>query len=657
MTGRSVDRLKVIKHGISSAPWIRSPAVYVDVLFNLTDINPMNADAIASLLYEISNPYCGNPTGTLTVLRMMESLEGKIKKVLGQKSIMMDELDYHRAPGSSIRGSAMASSKASRASLAVSHRFKKIFDSDILNDVGYDFLGGARKKGIGVRQLSIERFKTRALLENQKYFKSEAASGAGEGEKASRLVSSRLSYLSPAIVSTGRGESYNMLRNPFHFDQKRAAVAAILSLKPDAAGAGKDKLNPNTGFGSSYDASRMRGITKEEMKENIMNSLSLAKLGVTFMDPDEFDKRHSFEAEKNQNSKRRSRKVEISTSLGALSKASTDKIEVEDNMTTRGRTNTILERDDLSSVASEILSNFSRSDKELFSDPKIKTIDAFDLNNNQHNIVSRFLNVRKDKTLKDVMKKMPNQIRSLFLSDTPITNKHWIKHKEETGVDIFKSSIHSAMIYFNYEMLNRIEVFKGFKKSRTTGEMMLREPRFVLITEEDLISAREKGHTLICRMRPYHNAMLGFGHKPRLSLPVFDEHFLISPLKSRADDESLPSSVSPYIDRISDPARLNKTGTSALQRIVETSMLENVVMSEYLATVTVQQTNDVTKFGTKFGGKLAAQSTAPAIGSNPRDVLRSLSDGSPTPSAANDQRASTEEFVGRKKGTGMGGDY
>ena len=42
----------------------------------------------------MSNPYNGNPSGTLTSLKMVEALEGKIKGILGEKQRSMDELNH-----------------------------------------------------------------------------------------------------------------------------------------------------------------------------------------------------------------------------------------------------------------------------------------------------------------------------------------------------------------------------------------------------------------------------------------------------------------------------------------------------------------------------------------------------------------------------------
>lgn len=626
MTGRKIDRSKLISQGISSAPWIRSAAVYVDVLFNLTDISDASAGSLTGLLYEISNPYCGRPTGTLTVLSMMESLEAKIKKVLGRKIPSIDELDYAYSAGSSVRGSAVASSKGSRPSIQLNKRFKKVFDSDILKNVGYDFLGGRRRKGVGVRQLSLEDFRSRVLQENEKHFKPGAAAGTGKGTKASRIVDTRPSYLSVSRIDTGVGKSFPIGRRPFSPLLCRRASSAILALKPAAAGTGKDRLNPNPGFGRTWSPDKNQDITKRQLAQNEIDSVTLAQLGITLMDSDEYSKRRSFERERSDNTKKRNKKVEASALFGASTKLVTDAIEDEDKMTTRHRALRLQERVDLSPIASAVLSNFARSDKHIFSEPKVRTIEQFDLDKNPHSIVDRFLKIRKDKTLKDVMNKMPNQVRSIFMSKDPLTKNKWFAEKRENNIDVFADPQRQAMIYFHYQMLNRIEVFKGFKKSLSTGELMMQEPRFVLLTEEDVVRAAKEKQTLVCRMRPWNSAMLGFEHSRRLSLPIYDEHFVISPRKSRGEEGTVPEKRM-FIKEISDGRGLNTRGAAALQKIVEISMLENMILPEYMATIFVQQRSNITKFGTDFGATKDEETTKSSTGVSATAALKSLSVG------------------------------
>jgi len=179
------------------------------------------------------------------------------------------------------------------------------------------------------------------------------------------------------------------------------------------------------------------------------------------------------------------------------------------------------------------------------------------------------------------------------------------------------------MMYFNYQMLNRIEVFVGYRRSKVTGERLLNSPRFALMTKEIIEEAARTGNTLLCRMMPYDNAMLGFSHKKRLSLPVFDRHFTLSAKNATSiDDEETVSESNLFVSRLAESGDLNSIGLSSLRTIVETSVLEDTAVSDYITTATVQQPDGPTKFGTRFGA--TRTKTKSTTGTPVSEVLKTL---------------------------------
>ena len=619
MKGRRIDRAKLIQSGISSAPWVRTPAIYADVLFNLTDIGSNKASEIAALLYEMSNPYNGNPSGVLSVLKVTEALEGKIKDIVGQKQRNMDEWDY--SVSDNAQGSRVSGGKAARPAIELNHRFKKVYDSDILKGVGYEFLAGNRRSGVGIRRLSVEQFRSRMLLEAKRHFTAKVASGAGKEEiKFSKV---KVAYLAPAVVRTGKNESYNLIRNTFQSRIHHNAMTSILSLKPSVGGTGKDKLNPNVSFSSAYDDSRENDITREEVVANLMDSVALASVGVSFHSLDDYKKKGDFDRQTLGKGETGKKRINSITLLGPTVKMTTDteaEVVISDEDL---KVKEFFEKEDLSPIASAILSQFATANDNLFAkNKKVKTIKAFDPANNK-NILERFVDKRKNKTKKDIMSNIPNQIKSLFLTKTPAVRRNWIKFKKDTGIDVFADPRQGAMLYFNYQMLNRVEVFVGYRRSDITGERMLRDPRFALMSQEILDEAIEKNRTLLCRMSPYRNAMLGFGHNERLSLPIFDEHFLVSSGKRGSTGEEERVSTSRlFINRISHGDGMNNQGMKDIRTIVETCMLEDTAASEYVTTAIVQQPMHATKFGTEFG---TGESVKPEVGGmSSIDVLSTL---------------------------------
>ena len=615
LNGRRSDRVAIIEGSISSAPWVRTPAIYSDVLFNLTTIDENKASQIGALLYEMSNPYNGNPTGTLTALSMIESLEGKIKNVLGQKQRSMDELN-HSVLGAP-QGSKVQGGKSFRSAIELTHRFKKIFDSDILKGVGYDFLSGVRSGNIGVRHLSLEQFGNRMVSENNRHF------AAGAGQSAPGLERLRISYVAPAVVTTGGGMEFDLLAETFNRKLHQTALSAILSLKPDVGGKGKSKLNPNVSFAAAFTDGEENDISREEVISNVMDSITLAKMGVSIIDVGEYDRLIAIDASPNIDSDIGGLTIPSSKLFGSTLNITTDPVGIVDVAAEELETTAFTQREDLSPIASAVLAQFSAANSNLFSkNVKIETIDYFSLSSSR-SIINKEARKRSGVSRKKMISKLPNQIKSLFSQRGSGTNKNWLAVKKRTGIDVFADPRSLAMIYFNYQMLNRIEVFVGYERSRITGERMMNSPKFSLMTNEALRGATKTGKTLLCRMMPYDNSMLGFSHKERLSLPVFDRHFTLSARNAtNIDDEEAISESNLFVARLAEAGDLNNQGVATLKAIVETSILEDAAVSDYITTATVQQPDGPTKFGTRFGAtRTKSKSTT---GSSVNEVLRTL---------------------------------
>ena len=619
LNGRRSDRVAIIEGSISSAPWVRAPAAYADVLFNLTTVDEDKSLSLAALLYEMSNPYNGNPTGTLEALRLIESLEGKIKNKLGEKHRLMDEFN-HSVRGAPI-GSKVQSGKSFRSAIELTHRFKRIFDSDILKGVGYDFLSGTRSGNIGVRHLSLEQFRGRMVSENNRHF-----AGATEQLFPGYEVL-KLSYVAPAVIVTGGGMEFDLLTETFSRKLHQTALSAILSLKPDVGGAGKSKLNPNVSFAAAFDDGKENNITREEVISNVMDSVTLAKMGISIIDVQEYDTMASFDVSQDHddNSIDDSAGILIPSEVlfGATLGITSDPVAITDIAAEELETTDIVQREDLSPVASAVLAQFSAANSNLFS-KSVQPVSIEEFNqDNPNSIINKEARARPDFARLKETSALPNQIKSLYSLGSSGVKTSWLTEKETTGIDVFADPRSLAMLYFNYQMLNRIEVFVGYARSKVTGERMMNSPKFSLMTKEIIEEATRTGNTLLCRMMPYDNSMFGFSHKKRLSLPVFDRHFTLSTRNAtNIDDEETISESNLFVTRLAESSDLNNVGMAALQETISTSILEDTAVSDYITTATVQQPDGPTKFGTRFGA--TRTKTKSKTGSSVSEVLKTL---------------------------------
>ena len=614
-SGRRSDRVAIIEESISSAPWVRTSAVYADVLFNLTTISKNKASQIGSLLYEMSNPYNGNPTGTLTSLRMVEALEGKLKSILGEKHSFMDELN-HSVLGSP-EGSKVQGGKSFRSGIELTHRFKTIFDSDILKGVGYDFLSGTRFGNIGIRHLSLEQFSDRMISENNRHY------SISEDPQRAGYENLKLSYVAPAVVVTGGGMEFDLLAETFSRKLHQTALSAILSLKPDASGEGKSKLNPNVSFAAAFSDGDENDISREEVISNVMDSVTLAKMGISIIDVESYESYYGLTSSSANEGEESGLMISSSDIFGSTIGITIDALEEADIAAEELETTDFTQREDLSPIASALLAQFSGANSNLFSkNVKIKSIESFS-SKSPRSAVNKEARKRIGLSRGDIVARLPNQIKSLYSARGSGIKRSWLAIKDETGIDVFADPRSLAMIYFNYQMLNRVEMFVGYERSKITGERLLNSPKFSLVTREAIREATRTGNTLLCRMMPYNNAMLGFSHKERLSLPIFDRHFTLSAKNAtNIDDRETISESNLFVNRLAESGDLNSIGLSSLRTIVETSVLEDTAVSDYITTATVQQPDGPTKFGTRFGA--TRTKTKSTTGTPVSEVLKTL---------------------------------
>ena len=260
---------------------------------------------------------------------------------------------------------------------------------------------------------------------------------------------------------------FDLLTETFSRKLHQTALSAILSLKPDAGGMGKAKLNPNVSFAAAYDDGKENDITREEVISNVMDSITLSKLGVSIIDIDEYDRLIAFDSPAALEDDLNGLTLSSTKLFGATLAVTTDSVDPAEVADEELETPDFSQREDLSPVASAVIAQFSTANDNLFSkNVKIKSIDSFGLNNSR-SLVNKEARKRKALSRRNMISKLPNQIKSLYSEGGANTNRNWLSTKKSTGFDVFADPRSSAMMYFNYQMLNRIEVFAGYKKKQS----------------------------------------------------------------------------------------------------------------------------------------------------------------------------------------------
>ena len=617
-----LQRGKIIDQSLSSSPWVNSVVVYVDCLFNLTNLSKQKASSISSLLYTLCNSTTGNSSGILILIEKIMSLEQKIKGALGNKGLLSTELEF------SEKGKIVKTTK-DRPMIVIEHRFKESFDSDVLKFTGYDFLGGERRKRVGIRSMTIEQYRERIREENDKYFSSMVSKASYAGTSANfSLV--RSSYLTPKIIDLGEGRSYNLTSDStmlWYYKYYEQIVSTIMAMKPDVVAAGKDRLTSVSKL-NSIDPESDSPLTVEENTVNITNSKVLQMFSTAYTAPVGYEFELTLSDASETPEEDETKLITSKSVFGESFQLSTEPIEDIEEVGDQLSEEDADALEDFTEFTSALIGDFIKSKKSLFGKVKnsfdggANSMTSFDLRD-PRNVLDKHVEFRRrttgrhrsskigkvsrNKVTKEsLLSVMPNQIKSVFFS-----NKNFVKTPLNSlmSADPVADPRYEGMLYYNLKMINRIEVFTGYPTNRRTGEKIMTSDPFKQITREILSTAKQKDQTLLCRMSPYSNNILGFSHNKKLSLPIYDEYFILSPRPAETSNAEgaeelavLPEkSTRMYADLLTAQGDLNNTGFDSLKSLLESAILETFIEPEYVCTAEmVSQPMGDTKFGTKF---------------------------------------------------------
>ena len=149
------------------------------------------------------------------------------------------------------------------------------------------------------------------------------------------------------------------------------------------------------------------------------------------------------------------------------------------------------------------------------------TMDNYSLVTNNNYIDIAF---GKSITTPDALKMLPNQISSLFLSDSAAVKNNWQEYKKE-GIDFSSSDETSLMFLYNYSTLFYVEYQDGYKKNKD-GKSMINNPVWKTMSSRAVIRV-QAGEILLCRLVKYENHEMGIEHPKILDLPIIDEYFFL----------------------------------------------------------------------------------------------------------------------------------
>lgn len=543
-----------------NSPW-RGPLVaYLQAISVLTPfIQLYDFRKISEDLLKIVAPETGNPRGVLTLISLIDKLATNLESLTSSAGAS-DRNDSNPKQYSRV------GNKPSNRTSKITHWFtEENFDSDVQKNYGYDYLSeveGDKPEQLqikakqlsdpGLRVLAGGEYQRRVEIETLKYFNNLEpeldlkkqnkfiTSGDSIGETSFSFLSPSFCYLGDDVRELVRANTDTTTTDQLHEDGYYSTLEAKASLYntknapiPRRQLDEEEELNKNAqeyrDLMLEYFSGLGMRIELADQEEYVARTDSdVAPIRASFVENRERlnlnvgdDNRiDTIEGEKtNPDTRQRQlNRVNPNSMFLGVSKPYIES----------GYTNESTQPSQKNIVLNKIV-------KSGADEVSVRTIDTFDLNKRDNfvnraaqsseakNDLAKSLGIENadQETMNEILKKLPNQIKSLLLDSV---NSSQIKNNM-IGLEYDPVSDVRTSTYFdiNYSFINRIEVVTGYVEN----DMRLKEPIWKPLTLA--LWNNSVGSALICRMSKFELPIVGIKHPKGINLPVYDIYFVLVP--------------------------------------------------------------------------------------------------------------------------------
>jgi hypothetical protein len=519
------------------APWEDAIEAYIGALSKIIysgfEQDIMSSTQISNLALELNNlanPNLGTPEGISALITLLQNLEDLIIKTLqGKTRFISQQLGgsqseiYHK-------------DNYNRFILDYSHNFREYVDSDFPDGTGIHVLPTESPT------LYLNKFKTRAQEESLKYFKYKSPGDLqknigkvpgvdSENSGITNVSDSFYTFFSPSKITVS-GQSLDLQnKGNATWDNSNYERFTTFLLQ---SGGGPKLQSPvysvnKTGNKkvSSKDSNKTQTPQTIQLLENMLSGYS-----VTISETMEENK---------------TTKETIASSPPGSSMSAKSTPRKEGPIHSDLLSSAVMDTSRIfTSLA--ITNSLNRNKNKQ---PTIKpTIRSYDLTTSD-NLIDN--SVRKSPIKKGQLENIPNQISSLFLSQSPAVKNNW-QNYEKQGIDFISNNQTDLMFLYNYSTLFKVEYRDGYEKGKD-GQDLLNQPIWKELTEK-AIKRIEKSEILLCRIEKYENLEIGVQFPELLELPIFDQHFFLA--KNKSTLEKAKKSPKPKKSKLSNKKLLRE---------------------------------------------------------------------------------------------------
>ena len=443
-------------YGTQNTPMQKALSFYSEIAGDVFGI--IDSKSVIDIAFPMINSTTGSPSGAQAVVDAMKSLQNKMFNMLGgtiQSGQTTSEIGPFSGFGSPTKGFL---------------EFERTFDKDLLDmtgpvSTGYSYLRApAENKGVAI--VSAEEYNSRVALELDSLSTGMAIISEtalpdtilsdSKVSAISNLSTTVSTYLTPSSVKIGgdmiRISDTNTKGSTFTSDSASGIIEGLRAHKKNINKDSSSSIGLLSGLGITCEL-----IGKQKTKGGTFAVDSLDH-GSIFSESDNFT----------------SKNIEI------------DELKIE-------KLEEIL-TDQIAASLSPIINNGSQDSSQGQMD-----LNLFDVSSSES--VAENMNVSE-------LSGLPNQIKSVFLSNSENIKQNFLSDPSEALFDIKCNSV------------AQIEVLTY--KVDENGNM---ESNWVLLTPFRINQAKNK--SLRCRIKNYSNSSLGVGQKTDLEAPIFNDQFVL----------------------------------------------------------------------------------------------------------------------------------
>jgi len=460
---------------------------------------PNKHTATNSILWALISPKSGTLEGIEYVILLLEALVYQIEE-MGVLNVVT-ETNYQAL----VNNEQVVSSSKFMKTIELETSFEHVFDSNFPRDLGYVFFDELDGDSVD-EQMSVlpkEKFEEQANKELEKYFfdENDDINISAQGQKVTEDDSAKLTKLK--FFTPSKIKLPQLQPEPFYSDDKpnknvynKAAISALYF--------NEFKNSPFVPMPV------FNGIKQKPVDEEYVHTLAKEIISKSHIDI--------------------TKPIDIVSSAIVSSACVQDAQEGVNTSFEDAKDNQVQPKAPvfgavaLQMVLPKVLGISKKSSKTLssYKDYKTKkpTIQKYNLGTFVNLLGGLEFVSKKEKS--EYIKKLPNQIKTLFVSATEGTESR-VKKNWNKANDPFKDFASAAEFAFHHLMINEVQQFVGFEEDKN-GNVECAKPIWKSITKEAL---EKNPGVLLCRIVEYENKKLQIEKPSYLQLPVYNGYFLL----------------------------------------------------------------------------------------------------------------------------------